>query len=242
MDMRGALDFTGKRVLVTGGSDGIGYGVACAFRDSGAETITTGTRTRDAYPRDFSGMTFKQLDVGDPASVDALVGEVGELDALVNCVGTVLYSSKEFEREGFARVVDINLTGVMHVCQAFRDKLSARKGAIVNLDSVVSVRGARNNPAYTASKAGLKHLNTVLAVKWGKLGIRVNGIGPGMVPTKLTMNQVREGSEAAFAQRVPGGRYGTPEDIAGPVLFLCSPLAAYVTGQSFLVDGGVSLI
>ncbi len=242
MDLRPLLDFTGKTALVTGGSDGIGYGVACAFRDAGAETFVTGTKPQDAYPRDFSGMNFFRLDVSDPDSVEELAAQIGELDALVNCIGTVLYGSQEFEREGFARVLDVNLTGVMHVCTVFKDKLAARRGAIVNLDSVVRTRNARNNPAYTASKAGLMHLNEVLAVKWGKLGVRVNGVGPGMVPTKLTMNQVSEGSEEAFAKRVPAGRYGAPEDIAGAVLFLASPLAAYVTGQSLLVDGGLTLI
>lgn len=237
-----ALDFSGKTVLVTGGSDGIGYGIASAFLSAGAEVTVTGTREVSAYSHDFNNFRFLQLDVADHDSVERLGMEFVDLDVLVNCVGLVLYQSQEFERSGFERVMNVNLNGVMHVCTVLRDKLAKVNGCVVNLDSIVSERVARNNPAYSASKIALKHLNKVLACKWGRLGIRVNGIGPGMVPTKLTANQVSEEAEAQFSKMVPAGRYGTPEDMAGPVLFLSSPLAAYVTGQSLLVDGGFSVI
>lgn len=237
-----ALDFTGKTVLVTGGSDGIGYGIAKVFRAAGAEVSITGTRSANDYEQDFSDLRFLQLNVVDHASVAALVREFSQLDVLVNAVGTVLYSSKEFDRDGFDHVMTVNLNGVMDVCNSFKDLLAASQGCIVNLDSVVAYQVARNNPAYSASKAGLKHLNKVLAWKWGKLGIRVNGVGPGAVPTKLTAKQMNTDAEAAFAAKVPVGRYGTPEDIAGPVLFLASPLSAYVTGTSVLVDGGLTLL
>ncbi|MEL3890780.1 SDR family oxidoreductase [Ferrovibrio sp. MS7] len=236
----GALDFTGRSVLVTGGSDGIGYGVARAFASLGARVTVTGTREAASYAQDFSGLGFQRLDVSDPASVAALAPLFPELDVLVNCVGTVLYRGQEFERAGFARVLDINLTGIMDVCATLQPALGKHGGAIVNLDSVVAEQAARNNPAYSASKIGLKHLNKALAIKWGKQGIRVNGVGPGFVPTKLTANQA--GNEAAVAARLPLGRIGTPDDIAGAVLFLASPLAGYVTGQSILVDGGMTLL
>ncbi|MBP7065992.1 SDR family NAD(P)-dependent oxidoreductase [Ferrovibrio sp.] len=235
-----ALDFSGKSVLVTGGSDGIGYGVARAFLAAGASVSITGTREAGAYEQDFSGMNFIRLDVSDAASVAALAGQFTALDVLVNCVGTVLYKGQEFERAGFARVLEINLTGVMDLCAQLQPALAARRGAIINLDSVVAEQAARNNPAYSASKIGLKHLNKVLAIKWGRQGIRVNGIGPGFVPTKLTANQA--GNHDAVAARLPLGRIGTPEDIAGVALFLASPLAGYVTGQSLLVDGGLTLL
>lgn len=242
MVFKNALDFSGKNVLVTGASDGIGYGIANAFHQAGADVIITGTRQAGGYDNDFSNFRFIQLNVTDPASVESLEGAIDTLDVLVNSVGTVLYKSKEFEREGFEYVVNVNLSGIMHVCNVFKDKLAARQGNIVNLDSVVAYRVARNNPAYSASKIALKHLNEVLAWKWGKLGIRVNGIGPGFVPTKLTNNQMTPDAQKTFVAKTPAGRYGTPEDMAGPVLFLASPLASYVTGVSFPVDGGLTLL
>jgi 3-oxoacyl-[acyl-carrier protein] reductase len=237
-----ALDFSGKTVLVTGGSDGIGYGVARAFEALGAKVSVTGTREASAYDQDFSGLDFHRLDVSDPASVKAVTAKFDALDVLVNCVGIVLYKGQEFEREHFARVVNVNLTGVMDLCTSLQPALAKRQGCIVNLDSVVTEQAARNNPAYSASKIGLKHLNKALAMKWGKQGIRVNGVGPGFVPTKMTANQSSPEAIVAFNAKLPLGRTGTPDDIAGAVLFLASPLAAYVTGQSLLVDGGLTLL
>lgn len=242
LDLDSVLDFTGKAVVVTGGSDGIGYGIARLFERAGADVVVTGTRDAASYEQDFTGLRFIQLNVTDHDSVTALTEQVETLDVLVNAVGTVLYGSKEFEREGFDFVMDVNLNGVMDVCNSFKDKLAVNKGCIINLDSIVAYNVARNNPSYSASKAGLKHLNKVLAWKWGKLGIRVNGIGPGAVPTKLTAQQMTPEAETEFGKSVPAGRYGTPEDIGGGVMFLASPLAAYVTGISFPVDGGLSLL
>lgn len=241
MSLKNALDFTGKTVLITGGSDGIGYGIAQAFADAGAKVSITGTREADSYDRDFSAYSFYQLNVADKESVEAIAQEFQQLDVLINCVGAVLYKKQEFEREGFEKMLDINLTGVMHLCTSFLPLLEQSQGSIVNFDSVASIRPAVNNPSYTAAKAGLKHLGKALAIKWGKKGIRVNNISPGMVPTKLTANQTSPEAEAMFSKANPIGRFGTPEDMAGVALFLASPLAAYVTGQAIAVDGGLSL-
>lgn len=237
-----ALDFTGKAVLVTGASDGIGYGIARAFREAGAKVIVTGTRDAGEYERDLSDFEFRQLNCADPQSIISLAASIDETDVLINCVGTVTYGGAEFGRAEFEHVLAVNLSGAMHLCTAFRDRLASRRGSIINLDSVVARTPARNNPAYSASKAGLVHLNKVLAVKWGRLGIRVNGIGPGLVPTKLTSNQLEGGIEERFNSLVPMGRTGAPEDIAGAALFLASPLASYITGHSILVDGGITLV
>ena len=109
------------------------------------------------------------------------------------------------------------------------------------MDSVAAIRPALNNPAYSASKAGLVQLTKALAMKWGRRGVRVNCVAPGMVPTKLTANQSSPEQEAQFVKSCPLGRFGTPEDIAGAVIFLASPLAAYVTGHHLVVDGGLTL-
>lgn len=239
--MKNVLDFEGKIVLITGASDGIGYGIAQAFLEAGATVHITGTRTKMDYENDFSGMFFHSLNVENGEAIEDLAKEITRLDVLINCVGTVLYNKQEFERTGFEKIININLTGVMHLCTAFFQHLEKSSGNIINLDSVVAVRPALNNPAYTASKAGLMQLTKGLAMKWGRKGIRVNGIAPGMVPTKLTANQTGEVQEAAFKKRNPIPRFGTPQDIAGGALFLASALASYVTGQHLVIDGGLTL-
>lgn len=241
MKLHQALNFTGKRVLVTGGSDGIGYGIAKAFLEAGATVHVTGTRTAKDYPNDFSKMTFHTLNVMEGAAIEALSTTINELDVLVNSVGAVLYKQQEYERAGFEKILTINLTGVMHLCTAFFPHLESSGGNIINIGSVVVNRPAFNNPAYTASKAGLKHLNMSLALKWGRKGVRVNGIGPGFVATKLTVNQSSAERETAFKKKNPIQRFGTPADMAGGALYLASPLAAYVTGQQLDIDGGMTL-
>ena len=236
------INFSNKKVLVTGASDGIGYGIAKAFLQEGATVHITGTRTANDYQNDFSQMTFHSLNVADENAVDNLANSIKELDVLINCVGTVLYKKQEFERAGFEKIITINLTGVMHLCTAFFPHLEKSGGNIINLDSVVAIRPALNNPAYTASKAGLKQLTKGLAMKWGRKGIRVNSIAPGIVPTKLTANQTDKPEQAEqFAKRNPVPRFGTPEDMAGGALFLASSLATYITGQQLVIDGGMTL-
>lgn len=235
------LDFSGKRVLVCGGSDGIGYGVAQMFSRAGAQVAITGTRDASEYDRDFSDWAYHRLDLSQGESVEALASEFDRLDVLVNCVGSVLYQQGEFERSGFEKIMTINLSGAMHLYTVMLPLLKASRGCIVSLDSVASIRPAWNNPAYSASKAGLVQLTKSLAKKWGKKGVRVNTVAPGLVPTKLTANQVTPEQEEAFAATCPVGRFGRAEDIAGAVLFLASPLASYITGEQIVVDGGASL-
>ena len=116
MSLVNALDFSGKKVLVCGGSDGIGYGVAAAFFEAGAEVAITGTRSADNYENDFSNFTYHQLDVQDPDAITALAGKFSELDVMANCIGSVLWKKEEFERRGFEKIININLTGAMQLC------------------------------------------------------------------------------------------------------------------------------
>lgn len=241
MNYKTALDFSGKDVLICGASDGIGYGVAKAFLELGATVSVTGTREASQYENDFSQMAFHQLSIEDHDAIKALADSFDKLDILVNCVGTVLYKKAEFDLEGFQKILNINLTGAMQLCMAFYPLLEANSGSIVVLDSVVSVRPALNNPAYGASKAGLVNLAKSLAKKWGPKGVRINSLAPGMVPTKITANQSSPEQQAQFEKMCPIPRMGKPEDIAGGVIFLSSPLASYVTGNHLLVDGGLTL-
>lgn len=241
-----AIDFTGKRVLVIGGSSGIGNGIAHAFREAGGRTAITGTRQAEAYAGDpgsnLDGLEFRTLDITDDAAVKSFAAGFGPLDVLINAVGTVAYGRKEFEIETFRQVMDVNLTGVMHGCVCFKPALSATKGSIINIASLASFFSTRNNPAYSASKGAMAILTKTLADNWGRDGIRVNGIAPGFVESKLTrVSRDNPAIYEASLRKTPLGRWGTPQDMAGAALFLASPLASFITGQTICVDGGLSL-
>ena len=235
------FDFTGRSVLVTGASAGIGNAIACAFRDAGATVHATGTRPRASYDTDLEGMTFHQTDIGDAAGLEALASAVPELDVLVNNAGTVLYRRREFEREHFQRVLDVNLTGTMTLSGLLKPKLAQRDGAsIVNLTSVTAFFGSRGNPAYGASKAGIVQLTKTLAVAWARDGIRVNAVAPGFIATEMTKVSQSGAVNEGILQRTPLGRWGKPSDIAGAALFLASDTAGFITGETVTIDGGLS--
>lgn len=245
--MAGDLDFTGKRVLVIGGSSGIGNGIAHGFRARGASVTVTGTRPDfgdylEAEDSDFTGLEYRQLDLTDRSVADRLAQGFGALDVLVLCQGAVRYGRQEFAREGWDAVVDINLNSVMDCARAFHAGLAERRGNLVIVSSVAAFKSAIGNPAYAASKSGAASLTKTLAEAWAREGIRVNGIAPGLVPTKLTSvtTDNPERREATLRQ-IPLRRLGTPEDMVGAALFLASPLSAYITGQTLVVDGGLTL-
>ncbi len=240
--MRDLLDFTGKTVVVTGGSTGIGNGIARAFREHGAKLIITASRERAAYDTDMDGMDYHQVDIANDDAMQAFAAQVPSLHVLVNSVGTVVYKRKEFQMPTFRHVVDVNLNGVMHACVLFHDKLLATGGNIVNIASVASFRPTRGNPAYSASKGGLALLTKSLADAWGPEGIRVNGLAPGFVATKITAvsydnPEINEG----IINTPPLRRWGTPEEMGQVALFLASGMASFMTGHTIPVDGGQSL-
>lgn len=241
------LDFTGERVLVIGGSSGIGNGIAHGFRQRGAEVTVTGTRPDfgdylEAEDSDFTGLDYRRLDLTDRDAADRLAADFGPLDVLVLCQGAVRYGRQEFTRDGWDQVVDINLNSVMDAARAFHAALAKTKGKVIIISSVAAFKSTIGTPAYAASKAGAASLTKTLGEVWARDGIRVNGIAPGLVPTKLTSvtTDHPERLEASI-KRIPLRRMGTPEDMAGAALFLASPLAAYITGQTLVVDGGLTL-
>ena len=235
------LDFSGRRVLVTGGSNGIGNGIARAFRDAGADVLITGTQEAAAYDTDLADMEYAQVDLGDDEAIHALARAAGSLDVLVNNAGMVVYRRKEFETATFRRVIDVNLTAAMTLSELCKPGLAVKGGSVVNISSLTGLFAASGNPAYGASKAGMMQLTKSLAVAWAADGVRVNAIAPGWIETKMTqVSRDREAINTEILRRTPAGRWGQPEDIAGVTLFLASPLAAYVTGQTITVDGGFS--
>ena len=238
------LDFTGKTALVVGGSSGIGNGIARAFRDRGARVHVTGTRQGpEAYAdddySDLTGMGYSQLDVGDQDAIAAFDPGLDRLDVLVESAAIVLYKRQEFEPEGFRKVVDVNLNAVMEIGMKFHPLLKASGGSFIILGSVASFVAVPWQPAYSATKGAIRTLTKSLAVAWARDGIRVNAIAPGPVRTRMTeISHENEAVSEKMLMTVPLKRWGEPEDIAGPAVFLASPLAAYMTGQTIPVDGG----
>lgn len=228
-----------RKVLVTGGTSGIGAGIAAAFAAHGDEVVATGATAAEVQAAATApGLAHRVLDVRDGAAVLALVQSLGALDVVVNCAG-VIQRGREHDPEVFAQTLDINLTGSMRVCSAARAGLAERRGCIVNTASMLSFFGGGLVPGYSASKGGVAQLTRSLAIAYAAEGIRVNAVAPGWIATALTQAlQDDPARSAPILARTPLGRWGTPADVAGPVLFLCSEAARFVTGVVLPVDGG----
>jgi 3-oxoacyl-[acyl-carrier protein] reductase len=246
--MQSALDFDDKRALVIGGSTGIGNAVAQLFRSHGAEVHVTGTRAQatDYTSEDVSnleGLNYSQLDLTDRSALRGWRTAFDSLDALVLCHALTYFESEEYEADIFRQVVDVNLSSVFDCAQRFKPELAAAKGAIVIVSSLAAFRTIPAQPAYTASKAALLGLVRALSMTYIAEGIRVNGIAPGLARTKMGRRGHPNYDELVekTVRRLPIRRSGTPEEMAGPILFLCSSLASYMIGQTLIVDGGMSL-
>jgi len=227
--------FAGKAALVVGATSGIGAAIADAFAALGASVTVTG-----ATEEECAGSRHRAIavDVRDDAAMARVIGGIERLDALVNCAG-ILRRGAEHDVATFETVVAVNLTGTMRACALARTKLAQSKGAIVNTASMLSFFGGGLVPGYSASKGGVAQLTKSLAIAYASDGIRVNAIAPGWVDTPLT-KALREdpARNGAILSRTPLGRWAVPDDIAGAVVFLCSPAARFITGAVVPVDGG----
>jgi 3-oxoacyl-[acyl-carrier protein] reductase len=243
-----AFDFSQARVLVTGGSNGIGLGIAGAFRDAGAEVTITGTRpSAGDYDHDLSGFDYRRCVLTEPDTIAEVAGGLDRLDVLVNNAGQNLPGGRnEWDAGVFEEVVTINLFGAWRMANACHELLAASTigggASVVNMGSMTSFFGLEIVPGYGAAKAGVVQLTKTLGSAWAAHGIRVNAIAPGIIESNMTraMLTMDEWMEPLLL-RTPMRRVGTPADIAPVALFLASPAARFVTGQTLPVDGGFSI-
>jgi 2-dehydro-3-deoxy-D-gluconate 5-dehydrogenase len=238
----------GKVALVTGAATGIGAAIAVGLAQAGATVAAHGNRraaTQTAEAIGGNSAAF-QADLSSPTGAQQLFSEVtakfGRVDILVNNAGMILRDAAEdFSLDAWQQVIQVNLTSVFQLSQlAGRDMLTRKApGKIVNIASLLSFQGGIRVPAYAASKGGVAQLTKALANEWAGRNIQVNAIAPGYFATTNTEAlQADETRNRQILERIPAGRWGQPEDIAGAALFLASPASDYVTGHVLVVDGG----
>ena len=246
-------DLSGKNVLVTGGTRGIGRAMVEAFANAGARVAFTYRSSSDEADALKAQLSEKGTDVlvfqGDAAamaSAEEAVGEVtkawGSLDVLVNNAGITRDGLMlRLREEDWDAVIETNLKSVFNFAKAaYRPMMKQRDGRIINISSVVGVMGNPGQTNYAASKAGIIGFSKSLAKELGSRGVTVNVVAPGYVETDMTA-QLSDAAREAMLGAVPLGRPATPSDVAGAVLFLASPAAAYITGQVLHVDGGLAM-
>ena len=240
----------GKAALVTGASSGLGQAIAIALAEAGADVVCHGnTRTPEATLESISRLGRQTLAVGGDlakketpgALVEAAIEKFGRIDVLINNAGTIRRApAADYAEEDWHTVIEVNLSAVFRLSQfAGRRMLEQGGGKIVNIASLLSFQGGITVPAYAASKGGVTQLTKALANEWAGRGINVNAIAPGYMRTANTAAlQADETRNRQILERIPAGRWGEPEDLAGAAVFLSSSASDYVNGHILVVDGG----
>ncbi|HEY6979333.1 3-oxoacyl-[acyl-carrier-protein] reductase [Reyranella sp.] len=244
------FDLSGKAALITGASGGIGGAIARTLHAQGATVVLSGTRTEAL--QQLRGMLGERAHVivarmDDPADIERLAKEAetvaGKIDILVNNAGITRDNiSMRMKDEEWEKVLQVNLTGTFKLTRAaMRGMMKRRFGRVINITSVVGVTGNPGQANYAAAKAGLIGMSKSLAQELASRGVTVNCVAPGFIATPMT-DVLTDEQRNAILGRVPAGRLGTPEEIASAVLYLASDEAAYVTGQTLHINGGMAMI
>jgi NAD(P)-dependent dehydrogenase (short-subunit alcohol dehydrogenase family) len=245
------LSLEGKVAVVIGGSSGIGRAIALGMADAGASVVPASRRQTQVaeVAAEIGARGRKTLvatcDVADRASLvglrDRVVSDLGRVDILVNCAGTTKKGpTVDFPEEDWNRIIECNLTGTLRGCQVFgKTMLEQKSGRIVNIASLSTFVALYEVAAYGASKAAVAALTKSLAVEWGRHGVNVNAIAPGVFRTDLNQ-ALLDGTERGkeFKMRTPVGRFGKVEELAGAAIYLASDAASFVNGEVLVVDGG----
>ena len=241
-----AIDLRGKVVLITGASQGIGAEMARTFHAAGATVVLNhpGTDTTRADAETLAtllGAHAIAADVSDAGAVQALMREIkerfGGLDFLINNAAILRDRTvAKMSPEDWRAVLDVDLGGVFHCCQHALEILRDG-GAIVNMGSISAILGFFGQANYAAAKGGVLAFTRVLSREVAKRGIRVNAIAPGVIRTAMA-DTIPDGARAEMLRQIPLARLGDPAEVANAALFLCSPLASYITGQTLEVNGG----
>jgi NAD(P)-dependent dehydrogenase (short-subunit alcohol dehydrogenase family) len=257
------FNLEGKRFLLTGAGRGIGKGIALVLAEAGADVAVTGltpvgansvaeqvrTMGRDGRAYACDATVAVEMD----ALARRVLGEFGPLDGLVNCVGDAVVKpvvqlpgdqQPGMTDQDWHRVLDVNLTEAFQGCRAFGGHfLEKRAGSVVNISSWAAVRPAPRRAVYDAAKAGLGQFTRSLALEWAPFGVRVNAIGPGIFPDpdQLTAEQLQRSMEGA-RRDVPLGRFGRLREVGLLAVFLLSEASSFVTGQTWFIDGGASIV
>ena len=256
MALSDLFDLRGRVAIVTGGGAGLGRVFADALAEAGASVVVCGRNAERceqaaAEIAEVHGVSAigMRCDVRSTAEIEAVVertvAELGSIDVLVNNAGTSWGAAlEEYPLEGWQKVIDVNLTGLFQFTQlAGRVMIAQGRGKIVNLASVAAFGGAppelMDAVAYNASKGGVVAFTRDAAVKWARHGITVNAIAPGWFPTDMSQ-ALLERSGDVFLERIPLGRFGTPNDLKGMIVFLAGGASDFITGQTLVVDGGQS--
>ncbi len=251
VDASHLFDLRGKSAIVTGAARGIGRAVAEGLASVGAQ-VALADRLADGLhaaeqaiaSRGHRGVAII-ADLGSAHAraelVERALAAFGRIDILVNCAGVTRSAPSEaYPVEDWDLTLTVNLTAIFHLCQlAAQDMIPRRSGSIINISSIGGALGFPNNPAYQASKSGVLGLTRALATDWAKFNIRVNTLCPGYTHTDMTDKSFRDPrTNAARASRTMLNRWGRPEEMVGPVIFLASDAASYITGADLFVDGG----
>jgi len=249
--MQTTTDFSlnGKHALVIGGTSGIGKAIARGYLQAGARVVITGRNPdklaqAQAELAPFGDVSGYQADVSTEDGLRGLVGvtlaHAGHLDILVNCQGiTLLKPAEEFTAADWASVMDTDLKSVFFACtEVGRHMLGRSSGAIINIASLASHRGWPRSALYAIAKAGVLSLTQTLGAEWAGRGVRVNAISPGFFMTELNRDKMSPERKALALARTPAGRFGEVDELVGAAIYLASPSAGFVTGQSIAVDGG----